>query len=143
MSTTLSIHAHPRYLVVTNAFALVLVELLLFLASRVRVLLSPLAWAVLGLAVLAGFGADIAIWYWTGIRAVEVTEEALTIFRGPLLSAQTLPRASVASLTLQRVLGVGAVRIRTNKGLQVRISESAFPREEFRRFLSEMANWRR
>jgi hypothetical protein len=143
MSIPLSIHAHPRYLIVTNAFALVLVELLLFLASRVRVLLSPLAWAVFGLAVLAGFAADIAIWYWTGVRAVEVSEGALTIFRGPLLSVQTLPRASVASLTVQKLLGVGAVRIRTSKGLQVRISESAFPREEFRRFLSEMESWKR
>jgi hypothetical protein len=143
MGFHLCVRAHPRYLIVTNAFALLAVELLLFALTRVRLLLSPLALAVLGLAVFAGFAADVAIWFWTGIRSVDLSDTELTVFRGPLLSPQTVPKASIGRLRVQRFLGVGSVRLRTRSGVYLRLSESAFPREEFRRFLSEIEGWQR
>ena len=143
MSIQLSIRADPRFLVVTDVLSFVLLELVLFAASRLRVLLSPLAFVVLSAVSAAGFAADVAIWHWTGIRSVEVDEEELTILRGPSLSSRTYARKSIARLTVRRFLGVGTVRFRTNSGVRVRIPEHAFPREEFRRFLTLMETWER
>ena len=55
--------------------------------------------------------------------------------RGPWLK---LPR-----LKVPRLLGVGSVWFRVQSGARVRISENAFPREEFRRFLTVMETWER
>ncbi len=141
MSIRAAIRAQPRYLIVTDVFAFVLVELLLVAVSRVHILLSPLAFVLLTLAAAAGFIADVAIWYWTGIRSAEISEDELAVLRGPSLEPQSFARASIARLTVRRFLGVGAVRFRTRSGQYVRISENAFPREEFRRFLAEMERW--
>ena len=106
-------------------------------------LLSPLASFLLGLLVLAGFAADVGIWFWTGARSVELSDEELTVYRGPRLSRQSVPRSSVAHVRVRKVAGACVVRLRTRSGRYLRLSEVAFPREEFRRFLAAIRTWER
>jgi hypothetical protein len=141
MDTRISIHAHPRYLVTTDAAALILVELLLFIVSRIRVLLSPLAFQVLGVGVLIGFAADVAWWFWKGTRAAEVSEERLTLWTGPTLMPTEIPRSTILRSRIIRRPGSRRVLIRTMSGKRLRISENAFPRDEFTRFLAALEAW--
>ena len=143
MNIHLFVRAEPRFLIATNVVSLLLVELLLVAVSRIPMLLSPLALVLLGLAVLAGFAADMGIWFWTGVRSIELSDEELTLYRGPRLSRQTVPRSSIARLRVRHVAGGGMVRLRTRSGLSLRLSEVAFPREEFRRFLAAIRTWER
>jgi len=138
-----SVRAEPRYLIVTDAISLVAIEVLLVAVARVRMLLSPLAVVLLCLVVLAGFAADVAIWLWTGVRSVELSEGELVIYRGAGLSRLAVARTAVRRLRIRRLLGVGVVRLRTRSGQYVRISENAFPRAEFRRFLAALETWTR
>jgi len=139
----MTIHAHSRYLIVTDAAVLVLVEALLFGVSRVRVLLSPLAFWLISAAVLIGFALDVAAWYWKGIRAVDVDDELLTVYRGRSLSARAFPRSSIVRLKVTRFPGARRVRLRASSGQREIIGEQAFPRDEFTRFLSIMEMWER
>lgn len=143
MSVHLSIRAELRYLVVTDACALVLAELVLAALRRLPMLLSPLASVLLGVLIALGFAADVAIWLWTGARTVELSDNELTVFRGQFLSALTISRTAIARLRVRRFIGVGVVRLRTRSGQRVRICENAFPREEFRRFLTTLETWER
>ena len=63
MATQMSLHAHPRYLIATDAGAFILSVLVLFVIFRVRLLLSPLAFTVLVILMAAGFGVDIGRWF--------------------------------------------------------------------------------
>ncbi len=139
----MTIHAHSRYLIVTDAVVLVLVEALLFGVGRVRVLLSPLAFWLLSAAVLVGFALDVAAWYWKGVRAVEVDDDLLTVYRGRSLSAQAFSRSSIVRLKVTRFPGARRVRLRASSGRREKIAEQAFPRDEFTRFLSIMETWKR
>jgi len=139
----MTIHAHSRYLIVTDAVVLVLVEALLFGLGRVSVLLSPLAFWLMSVVILLGFALDVAAWYWRGIRSVDVDADVLTVYRGPSLSAQAFPRSSIARLKVTRFPGARAVRLRASSGRRERITEQAFPRDEFTRFLSIVELWER
>jgi hypothetical protein len=139
----MTVHAHPRYLIVTDAAVLVLVEALLFGVSRPRVLLSPLAFWLMAAVVLICFALDVAAWYWKGIRAVDVDSDVLTVYRGPSLSARAFPRSAIARLKVIRFPGARAVRLRASSGRRERITEQVFPRDEFTRFLSIVELWER
>ena len=139
----MTIHAHPRYLIVTDAAVLVIVEALLFGISRARVLLSPLAFWLISAAVLVGFALDVAAWYWKGVRSVDVDEDLLTVYRGPALSPNSFPRSSIVRLKVTRFPGARRVLLRAASGRRERIAEQAFPRDEFTRFLSTMEMWER
>jgi len=141
MSIHVSIHAHPRYLVATDAAALPLVEILLFAVSRIRLMLSPLAYLLLGIAVVLGFAADVGAWFWKGIRAAELTDDVLTVYRGRSLAPQVFARVTVRRMKLSRLSGARSVRLRTLSGRRMRIVESAFPPEEFSRLLTALEMW--
>jgi hypothetical protein len=140
MTTRAAIHAHPRFLVATDFAALVLVELLLLGASRVRFLVSPLAFVLLAVGVLAGFAADILFWFWKGIRSVAVEGEVLTVFSGRALSPRAFPRRGLR-VKISRMPGSRGVRLKIPGRPRVKISEAAFPREEFTRFLLFLETW--
>jgi hypothetical protein len=139
----MTIHAHPRYLIVTDAAVLVLAEALLAGIRAARVLVSPLAFWMLSIAVVLGLAADVAAWFWRGIRSVGVDDDLITVYRGPLLSARSFRRAGIARLKVTRLPGAGMVRFRDTLGRRERITEQAFPREDFSRFLSAVETWRR
>jgi len=141
MTIHISIHAHPRHLIATDAAALLLVELLLFAVSRIRYLISPLAYLLLAAAVLAGFAADVGFWFWKGIRAAEITDDVLTVNRGRSLTPQSIPRATILSAKISRLAGSRIVRLRTLSGQRVRIAENAFPWEPFSRFVAALEEW--
>jgi hypothetical protein len=141
MENHVSIHAHPRSLVTTDAAALLVAELLLFALSRIRLLLSPLAFFLLGLGVLAGFATDLGIWFWKGIRAAEISDDLLTVYRGRSLSPEQLKRSVVLSVRISRLPGSRSARLRTMSGRSLRITEDAFQRDEFTRFLIALEDW--
>jgi hypothetical protein len=141
MNIHVSIHSHPRYLVATDAAALLLLELLLFGASRIRYAISPLAFLLLGIAAVLGCAADVGLWFWKGVRAAELTDDALTVFRGASLSRQAFPRAIITKAKVSRFPGSRNVSFRTLSGRRVRIGENAFSREEFTRFLASLEHW--
>jgi len=135
------LHSHPRYLIAADAGALLLVELVLFSLSRIRYALSPLAFLVLGTGVLVGFAADVARWLWRGARVVEITDEALIVYRGRSLASQALPRNAILSAKVTRLPGSRKALLRTVSGKRVMIAEIAFPHEEFSRFLTVLEEW--
>lgn len=139
----MTIHAHPRYLIVTDAAVLVLAEALLVGIRATRVLVSPLAFWMLSIALVLGLAADVAAWYWRGIRSVGLDEDLITVYRGPLLSARSFPRAAISRLKVTRFPGAGRVRFRDTSGRRERITEQVFPREDFSRFLAAIAPWER
>ena len=141
MDNHVSIHAHPRYLVATDAAALLVAEVILFVLSRVRVLLSPLAFLLLGLGVLLGFAADVGLWFWKGVRAVELSDDLLTVYRGPSLAPEAVQRSVILSARISRLPGGRSVRLRAMSGRRLRITENAFQRDEFTRFLAALQGW--
>ena len=91
MNIHVSIHARHRYLIATDAAALLLVEILLFALSRFHFVMSPLAFLLLAIGVVLGFAADIGLWFWNGIRGVDITDDVLTVYRGRSLAPQVFP----------------------------------------------------
>ena len=140
-SIRLSIHAHPRYLVATDAAALLVAELLLFALSRIKVLVSPLASLLLGLGVLAGFAADVGLWFWKGIRAAEISGDVLTVYQGKSLRPVEIRRSIVVRLRVSRMRGSRTVHFKTMSGQRLRMTENAFQRDEFTRFLTALREW--
>jgi len=141
MNSHISIQAHPRYLVATDVAALLVAEILLFALSRIRVLISPLAFLLLGVGVIAGFAADVGLWFWKGIRAAEISDDVLTVYRGRSLFPEAFLRSLVLSVRIARLPGSRSARLRTMSGRRLRITENAFPREEFSRFLAALQEW--
>jgi hypothetical protein len=103
--------------------------------------MSPLAFLLLAIAVVLGFAADVGFWFWKGVRGVELTDDVLTVYRGPSLARQAFPRATIVSAKRSRLPGGRNVRFRTLSGRRVRIVENAFRHEEFTRFLTALEQW--
>ncbi len=139
----MTMHAHPRYLIVTNAAVLVLAEAILVGIRSARVLVSPLAFWLLTAALVLGLAAEVAAWFWRGIRTVDLGDDLITVYRGPSLTARAFERREVRRLAVSRFPGAARVRIRAASGRRERITEQAFPREEFARFLSAVETWQR
>ena len=138
----MTVHAHPRFLIVTDAAVLVLVEALLVAIRSARVLVSPLAFWMLSATLVLGLAADVAAWFWRGVRTVTVEDELLTIYRGWELRPRTFARRDLVRLEVRRFPGAARVKLRAASGPRVVIREQAFPREEFARFLSVLETWR-
>lgn len=141
MNNHVSIQAHPRYLVVTDAAALAAAEILLFALSRINALISPLAFQLLAAGLLAGFGLNAGLWFWKGVRAAEITGERLTVYRGGSLLPETFGRGVTLSVKISRLPGNRSARLKTMSGRHLRITEQAFPAREFSRFLAELQGW--
>jgi hypothetical protein len=128
-------------LVATDVAALLLAELILFALSRIRVLISPLAFTLFGVGVLAGFAAGVGLWFWKGIRAAEISDDLLTVYRGRSLLPERILRSIVLTVRISRLPGSRSVRLMTMSGRRLRIAENAFPHEEFSRFLAALQEW--
>jgi hypothetical protein len=88
-----------------NASALAASVLLLFLLFRLRVLISGLAFAILAAALAVALGAEVGVWLWRGVRAVEAGPEGLRICRGARRAERWFGRADVRAVRLTRRLG--------------------------------------
>ena len=139
----MTVHAHPRYLIVTDAAALLLAEALLVGIRQVRVLVSPLAFWLLTAALVIGFASDVALWFRRGVRSVSLEDEVLTTYRGPELLPRAIARRDLAWMKVTQFPGAGRVKLRSSTGLRERISEQAFPPKEFARFVSALKAWER
>ena len=135
--------ARPLLVVAADVGAFLLAVLLLALLTLVRSLLSPLAFGVLAVALAAGFGLDLLLWVRRGIRSVEIDPDRLTLYRGPSMVPQRVPRAAVSSSRAVRGLGRRVALLRMVRGRPIRIPEDAFARAEFSRFLTHLSGWRR
>jgi hypothetical protein len=153
MKAQFRMDARPALLYTSSAGALVLCLALLLVAKLVPVLISTLAVVLLGLAIAAGLGAALLFWIRRGVRCVEIRDDTLTVSRGRSLSAQAIPRESVAAVRTARRWGTRAAvvllrsvppaRTRQVQPRLVRIGEEAFPREQFSRFLTVLEAWHR
>jgi hypothetical protein len=142
MNNRVSVDAHPRYLIATDAASFVIGAVLLLLVSRIRSFLSPLAVAVLITCLALGFGFDVLIWFLKGIRSIELDDESLTLYRGPSLEMQRINRGMVMAVSIRSRLGRRGAVVLLGERRRLRIAEDAFPKEPFERFLSTLAGWR-
>ena len=76
----------------------------------------PLASLLLGLGVLAGFAADVGLWFWKGIRAAEISDDVLTVYQGKSLRPVEIRRSIVVRLRVSRMPGSRTVRLRDDVG---------------------------
>ena len=135
--------ARPLLIVAADVGAFLLAVLLLALLTLVRSLLSPLAFGVLAAALAAGFGLDLLLWMRRGIRSIEIDPDQLTLYRGPSMVPQRVPRVAVSSSRAVRGLGRRVALLRMVRGRPIRIPEDAFAHAEFSRFLTHLSGWRR
>jgi len=144
MKETFRIDAHPRYLVATDAAGFLVGAVLLFAASRIPSILSPLALALLVAALALGFGIDVAVWLRRGVRSIELREDRLTLFRGRAIRAEVYARETVSGIRAVRRLGRHSAVLSVPRGSRrrrLRIREDAFPREAFDHFLAALGKW--
>jgi hypothetical protein len=142
MPMQVTLNAHPRYLIATDLIAFVLAAALVLLLTRIPMLLSPLAAALLVAALAALFGVEILVWFRHGIRSVEMDDASVTIFRGPGFFPRRIERGSIARIRIPRRPGRRVVIVKVSAGDRITIAEDAFPREAFARFLSAIGSWR-
>jgi hypothetical protein len=142
MKMQMSLRAHPRYLISADVGAFVLSLVVLFALTRVSLLLSPLAFALLSLLMAGIFGADIGLWFARGIRLVEVDGERISVCAGRSLRTRSFDHAGIKSLRVRRGIGRRSVLLKPRSGGTVRIREDAFPREDFARFVVSVRDWR-
>ena len=136
-----SIDAHIRYIIATDAAAFLIGMVLLCALSLVPKALSALAlWLLLaGLAI--GLVMDVLLWFFRGIRSVELSDDAITMYRGRGLESRRIERHMVRDVTVTRRLGRRTAMILLTSKEKVRITEDAFPREAFARFLNALCGW--
>jgi hypothetical protein len=105
-----------------------LIGTVLLIAVRfVPQLISALAFWLLLVALAAGFGIDLLLWFSRGIHAIELDGDTLTLHRGRRHSIrQLIERASVRSVRSRRSWGGQTVEI----GLQRPAVQSAARRDE-------------
>ena len=142
MDTRISVDAHSRYLIATNAASFAIAAVLILLLSRIRSVLSPLAVVILITCLAIGFGFDVLTWFLKGIRSIELDDESLTLYRGPSLEMQRINRGTVTAVSLRRRLWRRGAVVLFGERRRLRISEDAFPKEPFERFLTALADWR-
>jgi hypothetical protein len=141
MNIQMSLHAEPKYLIATDIAAFLLSVAVLFAVFRIRLLLSPLAFALLVIVMAAGFGVDIARWFARGIRVVEIDDDRLTLYSGVSMKIRAFDRAAVKRSRVRRGIGRRIVIVKPRVGRSVRIREETFPREEFARFAVFIRDW--
>jgi hypothetical protein len=136
-----SFEAHLRYILVTDVSGFLLGALILIVISRIRAMVSPLALALIIIALGLAFGLDIALWLRRGIRSVEVDGETLVLYRGTGMTPQPIRKDTVQQIRVVRRLGRRTAVLQLSRFRAVRITEEAFPRESFSRFLSVLETW--
>jgi hypothetical protein len=141
MMTRTSVQASFHYLVIPSAAAFLLLELALFLLTRIATLLSVLAFGLLTLLVAGGFAFELLAWQAQGIRSLELDSETLTLYCGPVLAPRKVERQSVRSVRLREGLGRRTVELVLSSGKRLRIRSDAFPPEPFERFCASLMEW--
>lgn len=141
MSTRISVEAHLRYVLATDAVAFAAAAILIILVSRIRSLISPLAVWLLAAALVFGLAIEIVLWILLGVRRVELEDDALTLTVGRRQQKHRVERQDLARLRVTRRLGRTAVTVRLRSGARLRIPEDAFPKEAFARLLDALAAW--
>ncbi len=136
-----SFEAHLRYLLATDVAGFLLGALILFLVSRIRAMVSPLALALIIIALGVAFGLDVALWLRRGVRSIELDDETLVLYRGTGMAPQPIRKDSVRQIRVVRRLGRRTAVLQLSRFRAVRITEEAFPRESFTRFLSLLETW--
>lgn len=137
-----TLNAHPRYLITTDLIAFVIAAAFVLLLTKVPMLLSLLA-ALLLVAVLAAIcGLSILMWMRRGVRSVEMNDVSITIYSGPGFHPRRLERGEIARIRIPRRPGRHIVILNPAAGGRIAITEDAFPREAFARFLSAISAWR-
>ncbi len=136
-----SFEAHLRYLLATDVAGFLLGALILFLVSRIRAMVSPLALALIIIALGVAFGLDVALWLRRGVRSIELDDETLVLYRGTGMTPQPIRKDSVRQIRVVRRLGRRTAVLQLSRFRAVRITEEAFPRESFTRFLSMLETW--
>ena len=139
----MSFPAHLRYILATDAVAFLFGALIVLLASRIRALISPLAVVFVIAALAAAFGADVTLWLYRGIHAIELDDQTLTLFRGREFRRQIINRHDIVAMTTKRRFLRRVVVVRLPRLHTVRITEEAFTPEVFSRFLAVLAGWDR
>jgi hypothetical protein len=142
MDTRISVDAHPRYLVATDAASFAVAAVLILLVSLIRSFLSPLAVVILIACLGIGFGFDILTWFLKGIRSIELDDESLTLYKGPSLEMLRIDRGMVTAVNLRSRLWRRGVVVSFGEKRTLRIAEDAFPKEPFEHFLTTLADWR-
>ena len=133
----------PFLVLAATAGAFVLGAILVVLAALVPSLISWLAAGLVILALAAIGGTEIVLWFKSGIRSIEIDADTLTLYRGAALRPERIPRASARAVRTVRRFGRRIAVVRRAAGRTLRVSEGAFPREEFSRFLAVLETWRR
>ncbi|HVO38276.1 MAG TPA: hypothetical protein VMV03_04530 [Spirochaetia bacterium] len=136
-----SFEAHLRYLLATDVAGFLIGALILILVSRIRSIVSPLALVLIIIALGLAFGLDVALWLRRGIRSVELDDETLVLYRGTAMTPQPIRKDSVQRIRVVNRLGRRTAVLHLSKIRSVRITEEAFPRETFSRFLSVLEAW--
>ncbi len=137
----LSFEAHLRYVLATDIAGFLLGLLLLFLVSRIRSLISPLAFVLLLIALAAGFALDVILWVVRGVRSVELDDDALTLYRGASMTPQRIGRSSVQRIRIVQRMGRRTVVMQLGGLRRARVNEEAFPRESFGRLITALRDW--
>jgi hypothetical protein len=142
MSAPQSLRAQPRLLAAASIAAFLVIEVLLFVLTRIPSLLSMLAFAALSVAVAAGFAVDFARWDRRGTRCVELSDDALVLYAGRALVPRRIERAAVRGVMCRQRVGRKTAVIELRAGRKVRIHGDAFPPAAFSRFCTALLAWR-
>ena len=138
--THVSIDAHARYFFATDIAVFVIGSAVLMALRLIPRIFSPLVLLLMIAGLGIGLGVDMLRWHLRGIRSIQLSDEELTLYRGTALAARRMLRREILSVRTVRRLGRRTAVVRLARG-RVRISEDAFPREEFRRFLNSLSAW--
>ena len=136
-----SVDAQIRYIIATDAAAFLIGAALLCALSLVPKTISALALWLLVTGFAVGLGLHVLLWFFRGIRSLELSDDALTVYRGPGLVSRRIERRMVTDVRVTRRLGRRAAVLLLTSRERVRITEDAFPREAFGRFLNALHEW--
>jgi hypothetical protein len=136
-----SVDAHIRYIIATDAAAFLMGVLLLSALFLVPGMISALALWLLVAGLAVGLALHVLLWFFRGIRFLELFDETLTVYRGRNLKSRCVPRLTVSQVTVTRLLGRRTAVLLLISRKKVRIPEDAFPREAFARFLDALFEW--
>jgi hypothetical protein len=139
--TRASVGAHFRYIIATDAAAFLIGVVLLCALSLVPKALSALALALLIVGLAIGLGMDVLLWFFRGIRSMELSDDALIVYRGRGLESRRIERRMVRDVSVTRRLGRRTAMLLLKPRERFRITEDAFPREAFTRFLNALCGW--
>ncbi len=112
-------------LIATNAGTLAAAGVILFVLTRVRILLSGLAFALLIGALAVILAAEVGLWLWRGIRVLEVDADGLRLTRGVRRSTSWIGREQIRGVRLTRRIGRG--RIVVALSYELRLLRLAIP----------------